>query len=161
MKHGCILRRPCLCLGDLPLAKAVCPAHQIWPRISIRVRANDFPPPPVLFGGKVRSRAEIQSGGCGLRIWFSISPHCFRRVATQELKVTGATDTQIKGAGCWRGMGFRAYEDTQLTDSLKISRLVATATVSDSDDDPDAPANVAFVESMRKRFLPFPARELV
>ena len=115
---------------------------------------------PVLFGGKVRSRSEIQSDGCGLRIWLSIFAHCSRRGATQELKVDGATDTQIKGAGCWRGMGFRAYSDTQLTDALKIPRLVATETVSDSEDDPGAPDNVAFVESLRKRLRPFPASEL-
>ena len=58
------------------------------------------------------------------------------------------------------GMGFSAYSDTQLTEALEISRVVATATVADSEDDPDAPANVAFVESIRKRLRPFQAREL-
>ena len=55
-------------------------------------------------------------------------------------------------------MGFRAYEDTQLTDALRISHLVATASLSDSEDDPDAPTDVAFVESIRKRLRPLPAR---
>ena len=89
------------------------------------------------------------------------SPRCFRRGATQELKVDGSGDTKIKGSGCWRGMGFMAYADTQLTDALKISRLVAKAAIADSEDDPDASANVAFAESLRKRLRPFPARELV
>ena len=89
------------------------------------------------------------------------SPRCFRRGATQELKVDRSGDTQIKGAGRWGAMGFRAYSDTQLTDALEISRLVAKATTSDSEDDTGAPANVAFSESPRKRLRPFPARELV
>ena len=88
-------------------------------------------------------------------------PRCFRRWATQELKVDGSNDAQIKGAGCWRAMGFRAYADTQLTDALEISRLAATASLSDSEDDADAPANVDVVESIRKRLRPSPARELV
>ena len=96
-----------------------------------------------------------------MRIRFQILAPLFRRVGTQELKVDGADDTKIKGAGCWRVMGFRAYADTQLTDALKISRLVAKATISDNEDDPDAPANAAFVESLRKRLRPFPARELL
>ena len=85
---------------------------------------------------------------------------CFRRWVTQEMKVDGSNDSQIKGAGCWRAMGFRAYADRQLTDALEIPRLVEVASLSDSEDDPDAPANVAFVESMRKRFRPFPVREI-
>ena len=58
-------------------------------------------------------------------------------------------------------MGFRAYADTQLTDSLGIDRLVDTASLSDSEGDPDAPANVAFVESIRRHLRPSQARELV
>ena len=160
MKHGCILRRPCLFLGGLPLARAICPVHQIWHRISHRVRADDFLSPS-FSAGKFGATLESNLAEAGREYGSRFSPLCFRRGETQELKVDGATDTQIKGAGCWRGMGFRAYADTQLTDALKISRLVATATFSDSVGDPDAPANVAFGESLWKRLRPFPARELV
>ena len=84
-----------------------------------------------------------------------VSPRCFRRGATQELKVDGTNDTQIKGAGRWRAMGFRANADTQLTDDLEISRIEATASLSDIADDPDAPVDVAFAESLRKRLASF------
>ena len=47
-----------------------------------------------------------------------------------------------------------------MTDALKISRLIAAASLSDSEDDPDAPANLAFAGSIRKRLKPFPAKEL-
>ena len=40
-------------------------------------------------------------------------PRSFRRGATRELKVGGSNDAQIKGAGCWRAMGFMAYADTK------------------------------------------------
>ena len=89
------------------------------------------------------------------------SPRCFRRLATLELKGDGPNDAQIKGVGIWRAMGFRAYADTQLTGASEISRLVATASLSDSDDGADTPASVAFPESLRKCMRPFPERELV
>ena len=77
------------------------------------------------------------------------------------MNVDGANGAQIKGAGFWRGMGLRAYSDTRLSGDLEISLLAATASPSDIDDGPGAPANVAFAESLRKRARPFPARELV
>ena len=76
------------------------------------------------------------------------------------MNIDGANDAQIKGAGRWRALGFRAYADTKLTGDLAISRLVATASLPDIDDDPGAPANSAFAESLRKRPLPSPAGEL-
>ena len=160
MKHGCILRRPCLCHDSMPLARAICPVHLIWPRISDRVPTDGLLFPS-FSAGKFRTTLKSNMTEAGYEYGSRFSSHCFRRGATQELKVDGADDTKIKGAGCWRGMGFRAYADTQLTDALKISRLVAKATISDSEDDPDAPENVAFVESLRKRLRPFPARELL
>ena len=57
-------------------------------------------------------------------------------------------------------MGFWAYLETPLAGDWGISRLVATASLADSDDDPDAPSNVESAESLRKRPIPFPAREL-
>ena len=72
----------------------------------------------------------------------------------------GSDDTQIKGAGRWRGMGFREYADIQLTDALKMSRLAARTSLSDREGDPGAPTNIAFAEPLRKRMRPFPAREI-
>ena len=57
-------------------------------------------------------------------------------------------------------MGFRAYTDTQLSDALKISRLIIQTSNSDSDDDPDSTANVAMDESLRKKLRPFLGRVL-
>ena len=36
MRHGCILRRPCLCDEKAPMARTLFPVHQIWPRIEQR-----------------------------------------------------------------------------------------------------------------------------
>ena len=160
MKHGCIVRRPCLCHDGLPLARAVCPVHRIWHRISSRVRSYEFLFPS-FSAGKFAITLKSNMIKAGYEFGSRFSSHCFRRGATQELKIDGASDKKLQGAGCWRGMGFRAYADTQLTDALKISRLIAKATASDSEDDPDAPHNVAFMESLRKRLRPFPARELI
>ena len=55
-------------------------------------------------------------------------------------------------------MGFRSYVDTELADALKISRLVIRATASDSEDDPDAPANLA-MGPLRNKLRGFPGRE--
>ena len=159
MRHGCILRRPCFRHDKLPLAKAAFPAHKIWHRICLRVRTNDLLSPPFSAGSFLRD-AEIQYNGRMLRIRPSILAPLFPQRATQELRVDGASDTRIKGAGFRRGFGARSYADTKLTDALKISRLVATAPPSDSEDDPDASAKVAFAESMRRRPMPFPAGEL-
>ena len=79
--------------------------------------------------------------------------------AAKEIKTYGSGDAQIKGVGCWIRMGFRAYADTRLTDARKISRLVARTSLSDSEGDPDAPANMDFAESLRKRLNPFPPEE--
>ena len=42
MERGCILRRPCLCSDILPTARELCAVRRIWPRISSRMRKNDF-----------------------------------------------------------------------------------------------------------------------
>ena len=77
---------------------------------------------------------------------------------TQELRAGGSGDTQVKGAGRWRGVGLRAYSAALRVGELKISRLVAPASLSDSEDGTCGPANIAFVESLRKRLRPFPVR---
>ena len=148
MKRGCILRRPCLCSDITPMSRALCPVRQIWPRISSRTRAGDLI--SLSFSaGRFGSKLKPTLLEVGFRYGGRFPPHCFRRGATQEIKTSCSGDTQIKGAGCWRGMGFRAYADTQMTDALKISRLVDTAALSDSEDDPDTPSNIAFAESPR------------
>ena len=108
------------------------------------------------FGRKLKSEMIRM----GHRSGASFSSHCFRRGATQELQVAEASTDTIKSAGCWRGMGFRSYVDTQLTDALKIPRLLVRATASDSDDDPDAPANLAMGAPLRKKLRGFPGSEL-
>ena len=57
-------------------------------------------------------------------------------------------------------MEFISYSNTLRADELKISRLVAPASLSDIEDGPGGPANIAFAESLRKRLRPFPVREL-
>ena len=98
--------------------------------------------------------------GAGFAQGNLFSPHCFRLGATQEIEVAGGSNAQIKAAGCWRGMGFRPYVDTQLTDALKVSRLIARASNSDSDDDFDSPANIAQAGSLRTKLRAFPGRTL-
>ena len=47
-----------------------------------------------------------------------------------------------------------------MTGALKISRLAALTSLSGSEGDPDAPANLAFAESIRKMMKPVPAKGL-
>ena len=140
------------------MARALCPAHMIWPRICSRARRNDLISPSCSAGS---FGSGLKSGllDVGFHYGGRFPPHFFRRGATQELKISGPDDTKIKGSGRWMGMVSRAYEDTQMTDALKISRLVAPASLSDSEGDPDTPANKAFAGSIRKRLKPFPARD--
>ena len=70
--------------------------------------------------------------------------------------MAGSPDNQIKSAGCWPGIGFRSYTDTQLTGDLEIPRLIARDSNSDSEDDPDSPDNLAMIDSMRKKIRPLP-----
>ena len=144
----------------IPLVNAIFPAHQIWHRIDPRVRANDLQSHS-LSAGRFGATLKSNLSDAGYEYGNRFPPHCFRRWATQELKVDGSSDAQIKGAGFWRAMGFRSYADTLLTDALEISRLVATASLSESEDAAGAPSNVAVTESMRKRLRPFPSLELV
>ena len=72
-----------------------------------------------------------------------LSPHCFRRGATQNLPPGGASADSLKSAGRWVGMGFRSYIDAEMTDALKISRLITRLSDSESDDGQDGPTSVA------------------
>ena len=98
------------------------------------------------------ARAGIQNAG-------KFASHCFRRGDTRELQVSGCSSDTIKGAGCWRGMGLRSYIDTHLIDSLKVSRILANATNSDSEDDADIPTNFARCDPLRKKPMSFPDKE--
>ena len=69
--------------------------------------------------------------------------------------MAGGPKDQIKAAGCWEGMGFRPYIDAQLTDALKISRLIARPSNSDSEEDFGAPVNIAQGTSLRAKLRPF------
>ena len=62
----------------------------------------------------------------------------------------------IQGAGCWVGMGFRLYIDTQMTDALEIPRLVTQITDSDSDDDKEGPSFIAAIDTLRSKVMVFP-----
>ena len=42
------------------------------------------------------------------------STHCFRRGAAQELQIAESLTGSIKRTGCWAGVGFRPYIDTQM-----------------------------------------------
>ena len=158
IKHGCILRRPCLCDEKWAIARTLCPVHRIWPELiqDKRPRGYMFPSLSASKFNKTPKRILVEAGfSNGSRY----SPRCFRRGATQELPVHGNTENTIRTAGCWAGMGFRSYIDTQLTDALKISRLISRPTDSGSDDDPDAPSRIARGDSLRKKIRPFPGRE--
>ena len=84
------------------------------------------------------------------------SPHCFRRGAKQELHIAEPPTDSIKRTGCWAGMGLRPYVDTQLTDALKISRLMTRITDSDSEADIADPENIAAETSLRKKLRESP-----
>ena len=150
LPRGCILRRPCLCGEASLLARAFCPAHQIWPRLRERAEVRG------LFHRSLSAskfNMELRRGmlGAGYADGGKYSPHCFRRGATQELQIAESPTDSIKRTGCWTGMGFRSYIDTQLTDALKISRLMTRIADSDSDADIAAPGNMAAETSLRKR----------
>ena len=87
------------------------------------------------------------------------SPHCFRIGATQELKVQGNSESTLRSAGCWGGMGFRSYIDAQLTGALKISRIVESLSDSESDDEANATIRLAADEGMRRKLRKFPGGE--
>ena len=121
-----------------------------WPHTAARVRIGE-----TLFAD-FSSRSPNQSmrvnlAGDGFTYADQFSPRCFRRGATQELLNAGPSTGSIKSAGFWRAMGFRAYIDTQMTDALKIDRFVTSAVNSDIEDDTDAPVNVAFGLTTKKR----------
>ena len=107
MKHGCILRRPRLRHDSMPLAMAIFPVHLVWPRISDRVPTGDFLSPS-FSAGKFRTNLRSNMADAGYEYGSIFSPRCFRRGATQELKVDRSGDTQIKGAGRWGAMGIQS-----------------------------------------------------
>ena len=158
IRHGCILRRPCLCSDLNVLARTLCPVHMIWPRVIERVRIGEFLFPDLSAAG-FNKELRITMADAGYSYAAMFSSHCFRRGATQELQIAESPEATIKSAGCWRAAGFRAYVDTQMTDALKIARLVASAINSDSDEE-DSPATVAFGKALKKRLRVFPAGEL-
>ena len=75
--------------------------------------------------------------------------------------MAGSSDDRIKSAGCWTAMGFRSYIDTQMTDALKTTRLIVSSlTNSDSEDDGELPLRTSRNDTLRKKLLNFPGREL-
>ena len=84
----------------------------------------------------------------------------FPKWATQELQIQGISEATIRAARRWRGVGFRSYIDTQLSDAMRISRLVATASNSDSADEANTTVRIAAGESLRKRPRLFPGGEI-
>ena len=158
MRRGCILRRPCLCGEKESLARALCPIHQVWHRMAQRTRPHELLFPPI--GYAFSKLLRTNSAKAGFRSAGKFPSHCFRRGATQELQVSGGSSGTIKGAGCWRGMGFRSYVDTQLTDALKVSRILARATNSDSEDDADIPTSFARGDPLRKKLKVSPGKEV-
>ena len=123
IRSGFILRRPCLCDEKGELSQTLCPIHMIWPRIIAGQPRHGLLPPPLTRSNFNRplNRNMIPTGFPGAGRY---SPHCFRRVATQEMQSTGSPDRWIKAAGCWAAMRFRSYIDTQLLGELKIARLL-------------------------------------
>ena len=120
---------------------ALCPIHQIWPRVARQTRSHELLFPSI--GYRFSKLLRINLAKAGFHSADKYSPRCFRRGATHELQVSGGSSDTIKGAGRWHGVGFRSYVDTQLTDALKVSRILAKGTNSDSEDDADIPTNFA------------------
>ena len=152
---GCILRRPCLCDETSTLARIFCPVHQIWPRLcdGVEVHGRLF---PSLTPHKFNIALKTGMTTAGYPEGGKYSPHCFRRGATKELQMAEQSTDVIKGAGCWAGMGFRSYVDTQMTGALKISRLITRIADSDSDEDRNGPAFVSASDKLRSKLKVFP-----
>ena len=81
LKHGCILRRPCLCDESSNLTRLLCPVHKLWPRMSrnIPVRGLIFPSLTASsFGRKLKSemvRMGRKSGDSFFLSLFSTGGH--------------------------------------------------------------------------------------
>ena len=155
LPHGCILRRPWLCNENSETARALCPIHMLWPRMAAKIDTHGLLSPSLTAANFNRSLKESMTRA-GYQSGAKYSSRCFRRGAAQELELDGSPNGAIKSAGCWRGMGFKSYIDAQVADALKITRLVSKASNSDSDDDPDSPANFPLGESMRKKLRKSP-----
>ena len=135
IRSGCILRRQCLCDEKEELAQMLCPIHIIRPLIIAGQPKHGLLSPSLTRPNfnRILNRNMLSAGFPGAD-WYS--SHCFRRGPTQELQLAGSSGGRIKSAGCWAAMGFRSYIDTQMTDALKITRLIASSlTNSDSEDD--------------------------
>lgn len=139
------------------MARALCPVHRIWPQLAGRIETRCLLFRASKYSINLQRRVNLALAGIPQAGKFH--SQCFRRGATQELQISGNPDATLKRAGCWRGMGFRRYIDTQLTDALKIPRLISRPTDPDSDGGPDAPTNIARAGPIRKKLRPFPGRE--
>ena len=157
LRRGCILRRPCLCDERTTMARVLCPVHQVWPWVKERTRNHGLLF-PAYSAAKFNKELKLSMGRCGFPLSGKYSPRAFRRGATQEMQLAEASTETIKTAGCWRGVGFRSYVDTQMTDALKISRLVAHLADTDSEDELEAPFSSGRNEPMRKKLRAFPPR---
>ena len=117
-----------------------------------------------LFPRLTASRFRRALKGSAVEAWIDrgplLSSHCFRLGATQNLLTDGASTDSLKSAGCWRGMGFRAYIGTEMTGALKISRLTKRLSDAESDDGKGGPTTVALGPSVRKKLRTFPAIDL-
>ena len=101
---GCITRRPCLCDETSALARAFCPAHQLWPRLTtgVEVHGRLFPP---LTPRKFSSALKAGMAAAGYPEGGEYSPRCLRMGAAQELQMAEQSKEAIQGAGCWGGGG--------------------------------------------------------
>ena len=160
IRSGCIPRRPCLCDEKEELSQILCPIHMIWPRIVAGQPKRGLLSPSLTRpnSNRLLGRNMSPAGFPGAGRY---SSHCFRMGATQELKLDGSSEHRIKSAGCWAAMGFRSYIDTQMTDAIKITRLIVSSiTNSDSEDDGELPLRTSRKETLRGKLLNFPGREL-
>ena len=155
-KRGFILRRPCLCQEAESIARVLCPVHRIWRQLAAQTRTGGLLFPSLRYSFNRHLRANLALAGISQEDQYS--SHCPRRGATQELQISGNPDEALKRAGCWRGMGFRSYIDTQLTDALKISRIVSSLSDSESDDETRATLRLASDEGLRKKTAQIPGR---
>ena len=143
--------------GRLDISQGFCPVHQIWPRLCDGAVTHGRLFPPLT---PYRFNQELRQGmlGAGNSDGGEYSPRCYRRGATQELHLAEQPTDVIKSAGCWAGMGFRPCIDTQMTDALKVSRLLTRICDSGSEEDRGGPANMAASDTAQGKLRVSPTR---
>ena len=158
MNIGCVLRPPCLSSDLMPLARVLCPAHQIWRRASARTRVGDLIPHPTLRETLVPS-LNPSSWDSDTATGSDFRPTVLEEGRRTSAKPLARSTPKLRAPGAVGGMGPRSYADAPLAGALKISRIAAATSLPDIEGDPDSPSRLTFAESHRRRLGQLPERE--